>query len=215
MLFNQDKIILDLCGGTGSWSRPYRDAGYDVRVITLPENDVCMYKPPIERKMPFDIYGILAAPPCTHFSNSGAQYWNEKDIDGRTRTDLAIVSACCRIILASDPVFWAIENPVGRLREWMGPAIYSFNPCDFGGYLKPDEYTNKLAPQDAYTKKTLLWGNFKRPLKRPVMPIFVQAANGDNYSPINMATGGKSVTTKTIRSQTPKGFARAFFEANQ
>lgn len=30
------KIILDLCGGTGSWSKPYRDAGYDVRVITLP-----------------------------------------------------------------------------------------------------------------------------------------------------------------------------------
>lgn len=25
------KIILDLCGGTGSWSKPYRDAGYDVR----------------------------------------------------------------------------------------------------------------------------------------------------------------------------------------
>lgn len=30
------KIILDLCGGTGSWSKPYRDAGYDVRLITLP-----------------------------------------------------------------------------------------------------------------------------------------------------------------------------------
>ena len=30
------KIILDLCGGTGSWSKPYRAAGYDVRVITLP-----------------------------------------------------------------------------------------------------------------------------------------------------------------------------------
>lgn len=33
---NKDKIILDLCGGTGSWSKPYKDAGYDVRVITLP-----------------------------------------------------------------------------------------------------------------------------------------------------------------------------------
>ena len=31
------KIILDLCGGTGSWSRPYKEAGYDVRLITLPE----------------------------------------------------------------------------------------------------------------------------------------------------------------------------------
>jgi len=33
------KIILDLCGGTGSWSKPYRDNGYDVRVITLPKYD--------------------------------------------------------------------------------------------------------------------------------------------------------------------------------
>lgn len=32
------KIILDLCGGTGSWSKPYRDAGYDVgRVFDLGE----------------------------------------------------------------------------------------------------------------------------------------------------------------------------------
>lgn len=43
---NSQKIILDLCGGTGSWSKPYRDAGYDVRVVTLPENDVCTYVPP-------------------------------------------------------------------------------------------------------------------------------------------------------------------------
>ena len=54
---NKDKIILDLCGGTGSWSKPYRDAGYDVRVITLPDNDVRTYEPPE------NVYGILAAPP--------------------------------------------------------------------------------------------------------------------------------------------------------
>lgn len=24
---NKDKIILDLCGGTGAWSKPYKDAG--------------------------------------------------------------------------------------------------------------------------------------------------------------------------------------------
>ena len=34
------KIILDLCGGTGSWSAPYKQAGYDVRLVTLPDNDV-------------------------------------------------------------------------------------------------------------------------------------------------------------------------------
>ena len=62
MKVNSDKIILDLCGGTGSWSRPYVEAGYDGRLITLPEIDVRDYMPPN------NIYGILAAPPCTMFS---------------------------------------------------------------------------------------------------------------------------------------------------
>lgn len=35
-----NKIILDLCGGTGAWSKPYKDAGYDVQVITLPTYDL-------------------------------------------------------------------------------------------------------------------------------------------------------------------------------
>lgn len=43
---NSDKIILDLCGGTGAWSKPYKLAGYDVRVITAPEYDVKTYTPP-------------------------------------------------------------------------------------------------------------------------------------------------------------------------
>ena len=29
-LFNENKIILDLCGGTGAWSNPYKENGYDV-----------------------------------------------------------------------------------------------------------------------------------------------------------------------------------------
>ena len=51
------KIILDLCGGSGSWSRAYVAAGYDVRNITLPAYDVLTYEPPE------NVYGILAAPP--------------------------------------------------------------------------------------------------------------------------------------------------------
>ena len=44
-----ERIILDLCGGTGSWSKPYKDAGYDVRLITLPDYDVLTYAPPRKR----------------------------------------------------------------------------------------------------------------------------------------------------------------------
>lgn len=50
-------VVLDLCGGSGSWSRPFQQAGYDVRLITLPDYDVLTYEPPE------NVWGILAAPP--------------------------------------------------------------------------------------------------------------------------------------------------------
>lgn len=109
---NEDKIILDLCGGTGSWSRPYKEAGYDVRVITLPECDVRKYEPPE------NVYGILAAPPCTDFASSGARWFAEKDKDGRTIDSMSILVACLKIIAICQPAFWAMENPVGRMKRF-------------------------------------------------------------------------------------------------
>lgn len=190
-----DKVILDLCGGTGAWSKPYADAGYDVRVITLPEHDV---RDIVVQNLP-DIYGVLASPPCTHFSGSGAQYWTTKDENGRTADHLSIVDACWEIIDYTQPVFWCLENPVGRLKKLrqhlLGDIKMYFNPCDYG---------------DPYTKKTCLWGNFNRPVKTPVDPIKV-CGQGSWL----MKLGGKSERTKRLRSITPAGFAKAFFEANR
>jgi hypothetical protein len=56
-----DLIVLDLCGGSGSWSNPFQQAGYDVRLITLPEYDVVTYEPPE------NVWGILAAPHVPSF----------------------------------------------------------------------------------------------------------------------------------------------------
>jgi hypothetical protein len=190
---NSKKIILDLCGGTGSWSKPYREAGYDVRVITEPEYDVREYVPSC------GAYGVLMAPPCDHFSVSGAQYWPAKDADGRTAIAINIVEACLRIILYSRPVFWVMEQPVGRLRRMMkyliGEPRLLFNPCDYG---------------DPYTKKTLLWGVFNLPVQTPVEPI--RACSQGSWL---QKLGGKSEKTKRLRAMTPPGFSNAFFEANQ
>jgi len=68
---NKDKIILDLCGGTGSWSKPYRDNGYTVITMTLPDYDIehwGKYRKIVDLVDNNKIYGILAAPPCTMFS---------------------------------------------------------------------------------------------------------------------------------------------------
>ena len=59
---NKDKIILHLCASEyGSDTRDYREAGYDVRLITK-DIDVRKYEPPE------NVYGIIANPPCTMFS---------------------------------------------------------------------------------------------------------------------------------------------------
>jgi site-specific DNA-cytosine methylase len=149
------------------------------------------------------VHGILCAPPCTDFSGSGAQYWQKKDASGTTISSLSIVDACLRMVAIYKPTFWALENPVGRLRRWLGPYRFSFDPCDFAGW-------NSNPEADRYTKKTLLWGEFNTPEVRRQEPLKV-CAQGSWL----MKLGGKSERTKTLRSMTPLGFARAFFEANR
>ncbi len=209
-----EKIILDLCGGTGAWSRPYKEANYDVRLVTLPEQDVRDYIPPEK------VYGILAAPPCDSFAVAGARWFSQKDAAGITKESLDIVDACLNIISRSNPVFWALENPVGRLRRLrqnvLGEPKLIFNPCDFG---------------DPWTKKTLLWGNFNPPTKTPVeglkfLPHNILSRKVSHnqiskliqcgYLPANYKElYGEVKDRKTIRSITPPDFAKAFFEVNQ
>lgn len=185
-------LILDLCGGTGSWSEPYRQSGaYDVHIIDPQEwlsddagtGDVRLFEHLVR-----PVRGILCAPPCTHFSASGARWWAAKG-EGALLEALAVADACSRIVLMHRPEWWALENPVGRLRRFYGPPTYSFNPSDHG---------------DPYTKKTLLWGNFNLPTRSPVAPT--EGSKMWKLSP--------SPERARLRSATPPGFARAFFEAN-
>ena len=178
----EPKIILDLCGGTGSWSKPYKDAGYGVWIVDLPD-DVRRIEPP------GNIYGVLAAPPCTDLSSSGARWWKEKGDEALTEA-LSIADACMRIVALCSPVFWCLENPVGRLCRYYGKPKMYFNPYDYG---------------DPYTKKTCLWGKFNIPEKNPVEP--------EKKNRIHHMSPGKD--RAMLRSITPAGFANAFYKANQ
>lgn len=104
------KIILDLCGGTGSWSKYYKNNGYDVRIITLPEYSVTDVvfsdEYMVFNKQNYnvndmaikysDVYGILAAPPCTMFSiaRNDKTAKQPRDLKG----GMQIVNACLEII---------------------------------------------------------------------------------------------------------------------
>ena len=108
------------------------------------------------------------------------------------------MDACLDIIASYDDLaFWALENPIGRLRRlrWdrLGNPALIFNPCDYG---------------DPYTKRTQLWGNFNRPKLDPVEPQYKTLKGGKRQA---FNYGWKSAEERSI---TPPGFARAFFEAN-
>jgi len=178
------KIIYDLCGAKGNWSKDYMENGYDVRIITLPENDVRLLCPPDE-----NVYGILAAPPCTRLAGSGARWWKEAGLSALFEA-LAIVDACIRMVAICQPKFWCLENPVGRLVHYLGKPKMYFNPCDYG---------------DPYTKKTCLWGDFNIPKKNPIEPI--EGSKIHLYPP--------SKNRSALRAITPPGFAKAFFESNR
>lgn len=201
----KQKIILDLCGGSGSWGRPYKENGYDVRLITLPENDVLTYQPPKS-----DVYGILAAPPCTEFSvlNCKAERRERKPEEG-----LKIVNACLRIIEQVKPVWWALENPVGYLRDYLGKSTLIFQPWEYG---------------DPWTKRTEIWGTFNPPPKQYFrwedvpnkLPLYTRPGRGKpNFaylhksalSLIPQLAFANPKTDADFRAITPPGFAKAFF----
>jgi len=179
-----DKRILNLCSGTGAWTRPYEEAGYEVICVTLPDRDVRTYE------VPEDVHGIVASPPCTEFSL--AKSTGSRDF----REGLEIVDACLRIIRTCQVretrlAFWCLENPRAFLRQFLGKPALS---CHYWWY------------GDCFDKPTDLWGYFEAP-KRVYRdpPMLLQMMTGcSNWD--GKAGEGRAVT--------PPCFTRAFFEAN-
>jgi len=180
------KIILDLCGGSGAWGKPYAEKGYDVRNITLPGYNVRTYQPPE------NVYGILSAPPCTQFSFARTTARTPRDL----KEGMKLVIDCLKIIWTcrykDKLAFWCLENPTGYLRQFLGKPVFTFQPSDFG---------------DKYTKKTDLWGFFNIPKMNPtpLLPF-------EKLPSITKFTGSHEAERRSI---TPRGFAKAFFEVNQ
>ena len=238
-------IILDLCGGTGAWSKPWKDAGFDVKVITLPQwdvnltgrlnNELVFYNPNRKTHMDVNIdevYGILAAPPCTMFSDARTNAKTPRDLREGMRAVLGCLAVVymCQYATKSDqqkypPLkFWALENPwYGRLRWFLGHPVFVFDPWEFG---------------DNYKKRTALWGYFDFPKKTHVtisdvmtkeeieahktnsqkLPKFDKSLMPElkELKGVNNSDYWKQTKLRqTLRSITPAGFATAFYQANK
>ena len=140
---------------------------------------------------------LFAFPPCTHVAVSGARWFKDKGL-GALINSLQLFEAALRLAEWTRAPYM-IENPVSTVSTYWRRPDFVFDPFEYGGYLRPEG--------DAYTKKTCLWiGNgFIIPPVKQVLPI--EGSRMHHLPP--------SANRSDLRSVTPKGFAKAVFEANR
>lgn len=224
-------IVWSLFDGSGLMAQPWAEAGhtcycfnYDgadhgdyARLGAKVEHENIHYiNAWIDNKFNFDVAPdiIFAFPPCTDLAVSGAAHFETKRRRNPTFQVEAVVTCKVAARLAKKyNVPCMIENPVSVLSSLWRKPDYVFNPYEYGGYL-PEDDTHPMFPdvipaRDAYVKKTCLWAG-----NGFVMPDVAEVAVGSGDNPGWAKLGGKSARTKTIRSLTPRGFAKAVYEAN-
>ena len=183
-------------------AKPWAKAGYLCYCIDLqhppgehvdPDNDNIIrvganvedWLPPAEHDVVFASF----FPPCTDIAVSGSRWMPMK---GRGKLERAIGLFYRSKLLAE--LFkcpYLIENPVCVMSSHWRRPDYIFHPFHYG---------------NRYQKKTCLWvgGGFVMPPKTPVKPT----------QGMKLYWLGPSKDRANLRSETPSGFARAVFKAN-
>lgn len=197
----ETKTLISLYDYTGNWSRPYKEAGWEVVQVDIKHGTDIMY---------WDYTaicadGILVAQPCTCYANCGNRHKKKRLLNGEFEEAQKQVARTKEIIEFNKPwlKFWSLENPrtdIHKKNPWIGKIVQRFNPCDFAGY-------DPVPDNSRYNKDTWLFGKFNK-----LKPLRMEPIEKDN--PGWKRLGGKSERTKELRSVTPLGFAYAFYEAN-
>lgn len=201
-----DKIIISFFDFSGIWSRPYRKAGYIV-ILVDSKLGIDLYDFNYKVIEKDRVHGILAAPPCIDFTKAGSCFWNKKDASGQTNKSVQIVNKTLEIIDYFNPVFWALENPPGRLDklipELKTKRLYSFHPYYFG------------AP---YSKETILYGKFNPffflNIVKPISKNAKSQTSIDNYFIHHKNIVIPRHKRSEFRSITPIEFSEQFYIAN-
>jgi hypothetical protein len=217
---------------TGIMAQPWLDAGYECWLFDGQHKSgtvidgglvrVGMWFIPSEieshaneiKNMVGDADFVFGFPECTDLAVSGAAHFSKKrDRNPEFQNEAASLAMLVELVGNEFNCPWGAENPVSVLSTLWRKPNFNFHPWEFGGYLSEDDthplYPEYIKPRDAYPKKTCIWhGNgFIEPEK---LPVHVN----EGYSDQHKKLGGKSLKTKNIRSATPRGFAKAVFEAN-
>lgn len=147
-----------------------------------------------------DVAFVAAFPPCDHLAVSGARWFKGKGLRALAQSIEFFATAAELCEQWGAP--YLIENPVSTISTYWREPDHKFHPHHYA----------HVEPADNYTKETWLWtGNgFRMPAPDTPSGLF-----GDREPPddrIHKAPPGPD--RKNFRSATPRGFARAVFEAN-
>jgi len=183
-------------------AKPWAKAGYLCYCIDLqhppgehadPEDEnIIRVGANIEDWLPPSEHDVVFAsffPPCTDIAVSGARWWRIKGLGKLGRSIDLFYQSQKLAELFKCP--YLIENPVSSISSHWRRPDYTFHPFHYG---------------NRYQKRTCLWvgGGFVMPPKTPVKPT--QGMKLYWLSP--------SEDRANLRSETPSGFARAVFKAN-
>ena len=211
--------VLILYNDSADCQRCWRRAGFHVTCLRTQEevDGALQTVEALARRVAF----ACAFPPSSDLSIAGARWFEAK----RQKDPLFQKKAIGRF-KAAERLFrqlgcpFYIEGPfTGVLRkQWKAPT-YSYNPCDFGGYLPVDDvhpsFPEILPGRDAYMRASGVWtgGGFRMPPKRPVVPewryVFCNKRKAmRRVNPVVYARKG----AKKARGSPPRGFVSAVVE---
>ena len=144
---------------------------------------------------------LLASPPCERFSIA-CRTWPKIGI----KKAMEIVGACFESVGVLKPKYWMIENPMGRLRWFLGKPGITIRQCDYGApyQKKTDLWTNIVLPMVKGEREAKFWvfkeGHYNAKKSKPVMK---------HYSPIALSGVGKG---KAERARLPLGLSQAILQ---
>lgn len=204
-------IVISCFDLTGAMVAPWAEAGYRCYCVDVQHPpgetwsgnvvrvgaDVRDWLPPRQ-----EIAFAAFLPPCTDVAASGARWFKDKGL-GRLVDALELFDWSLKVAEWTGAPY-LIENPVNNVyvKQYGRGADERFDPCDYAGYVPEGPERDA----EAYTKKTLLWtgGGFVMPHARRVEPVLGS----------KMHLLPPSAARANLRSATPRGFARAVFQAN-
>ena len=201
------RLCIDLCSGLGGFSQAFVESpDWEVVRIDVERKfnpTICAdvrdlsFIDIVPNYSEFEQITILASPPCERFSIA-SHTWPRRGI----RKAFEVVGQCCEIIADARDLIdrkslsYAIENPKGRLRWYLGKPSITIRQSDYG------------AP---YRKLTDVWSSFDLPMIKLQIPhtrYVCREANPNAKLPL------KAVSySREERSKLPFGLSQAVLEA--